>query len=110
MKGVFNSFQRLYEALQTNNQTEIERAAAMLDVDLDRLLFGRSDVGSRQQGLDAVSQRIEDEEVELNTVLTKEIDADLPETISNLASRQASLQASLQLTSKVYKLSLLDFL
>ena len=53
---------------------------------------------------------IDDEEIELNTVLTKEIDADLPETISNLASRQASLQASLQLTSKVYKLSLLDFL
>lgn len=110
VEGVFNSFQRLYEALQTNNQTEIERAAAMLEVDLDRLLFGRSDVGARQQGLDAVTQRIEDEEVELNTVLTKEIDADLAETITNLASRQASLQASLQLTSKVYKLSLLDFL
>ncbi len=63
-----------------------------------------------QQGLDAVGARLDDEGVELQRALSDEIDADLLEAISNMTARQAALQASLQLTSRVFQLTLLDYL
>lgn len=110
VKGIFNSLLRLHSALTSGNIGELERIQKMLDDDLSRLVFSRGNVGAQQQNLDALTRRLEDEDVELNQALSTEIDSDLPESISNLTARQASLQASLQLSSRVFKLTLLDFL
>lgn len=110
VNGVFNSLIRLKKALLENDGGTIERTVRMLDEDLSRLTFARSHAGAQQQGLDALRIRLDDEGVELQRALSEEIDADLPESISALAARQAALEASLQLTSRVFQLTLLDFL
>jgi flagellin-like hook-associated protein FlgL len=109
-KGAFNTLARLIQAVEANDFGEIGRAAAMLDVDLNRVTFARAEIGARQQSLDVLGQRLEDEQIELQRALSVEIDVDLVEAISELTARQASFQASLQTTAQTFKLTLLDYL
>jgi len=109
-KGAFNSLLRLDQAILDFDLPAIERAIAMLDEDFDRLTFTRAELGAREQSLEALTQRLEDEEVQLRATLSLEIDADLVEAISNLSSRQANMEATLRLMGQTMQLSLLDFL
>ncbi len=110
-KGVFNSLVRLSLALESGNSLlDIDRAAELLRDDLTRLDFVRAEVGTRQQSLDVLEIRVEDEEIILKQALSSEIEVDLVEAISTLSARQASFEASLQSTAAISQLSLLDFL
>jgi flagellin-like hook-associated protein FlgL len=109
-KGVFNSLLRLHAALSDFNLPQIERAVEMLDDDFSRLNFCRAELGARQQGLEVMQQRIEDEDVELRSSLSLAIDADLAKVISDLSARQAAFEASLRLIGQTMQLSLLDFI
>ncbi|HJN08321.1 MAG TPA: flagellar hook-associated protein FlgL [Pirellulaceae bacterium] len=109
-KGVFNSLLRLSSALQEFDLPQIERAVAMLDVDFERLTFARGEVGARERTFDTLRRRHENEEIELKSSLSLEIDADLVKTISDLTARQASIEATLCLVGQSLTLSVLDFL
>jgi flagellar hook-associated protein 3 FlgL len=108
--GVFHTLFRLTEALEANDLREIERTVGMLDDDIDRVNLARGDVGGRQQVLDALTDRVEVETIELKSALSQEIDVDLAQAISDLVGRQAALEASLRLAAQTLQMSLLDFL
>jgi len=110
--SVFNSLLRLGDALLggVDAVPEIGRSIDRLDDDLDRVTNARGEIGSRVVNLDSLQFRLEDEEVELRATLSRELDVDLTEAISNFTARQASLQASLQVTASLLQLSVLDFL
>lgn len=110
VSSVFNSLLRIQDSLTNFDITKLERAMNLLDEDLDRILFARSELGARAQGLDVLNTRLEDEDVELKAALSNEIETDFTAAVSNLAARQASLQASLQLTAQAFQLSLLNYL
>ncbi|MEX0936355.1 MAG: flagellin [Pirellulales bacterium] len=109
-KGVFTGLLRLRQALVDNNTGEIGRAMELLDGGLETVQFARSEIGARQQGLDALQARLEDEKIELQSSLSKEIDVDLTEAISQMTARQIAFQASLQTAAGMLRLTLLDFL
>ncbi len=109
-QGVFNTLLRLQQALNDNDLTEIERLVGELDHDLDRINFTRADIGTREQGLDVLSQRLEEEDIELQRILSTELDVDFVESISEFSARQAAFQASLQVVAQAVRLSLMDFL
>jgi flagellin-like hook-associated protein FlgL len=110
VSSVFNSLLRIQDALTNFDLGKLGRAMNLLDEDLDRVLFARSELGARSQGLDVLNTRLEDEDVELRAALSNEIETDFTSSVSNLAARQASLQASLQLTAQAFQLSLLNYL
>lgn len=109
-EGVFNSLVRLQQALLDFDMGQIERTVAMLDEDFQRLNFARADLGARAATLNAFKRRAEDEEVELTATLSNEIDADMVQAISDLASRQANMEATLQMIGRSMQLTVLDFL
>ena len=108
-KGIFNSLLRLTSALNSFDLSQIERAAAMLDDDFERLIFARAEVGARERTFDTLRRRHENEEIELKSSLSDEIDADLVQTISDLTARQVSIEATLRLVGQSLQLSLLNF-
>jgi flagellin-like hook-associated protein FlgL len=108
--GVFNTLLRLTDAIQNFDLAGMSRAIELLDADLERVNFGRAEVGARGRALDTLRARIDDEEVQLKATLSVEIDVDFTEAVSKLAARQASLEASLRLTAQVFQLSLLKFI
>lgn len=109
-EGLFTALLRLHAGLEANDQQEIERAIAMLDTRVTDLNFSRASLGARQQGLDILSGRLEDENVELQQSLSRDLDADMVETISKLTSRQISYEASLRSIAQIFQASLLDYL
>lgn len=108
--SVFNSLIRLRTAIQNGDPVAIGEAVERLDVDLDRVTFARGEIGTRLRTLDSVQTRLEDENVQLKSALSNEVDVDLVEAISNLTARQYSLQASLQTAGLILNLSILDYI
>jgi flagellin-like hook-associated protein FlgL len=108
--GAFTALIRLRQALVDNNTSDIQRSVELLDASLEQLSFVRGELGSRSQTLDSLKTRLSDEEIELKSNLSQEIDVDFAEALSNLTARQAAYQATLQLSAQIYQNSLLDYL
>ncbi len=108
--SVFNTLLRLKAAVQQSDTEEISRALSRLDVDIGRVNFARSEIGSRLQSLTTINENLKDENVQLKSALSEDTDVDLVEAISNLTARQYAFQASLQTAASIMKLSLLDFI
>ena len=109
--SVFTSLIRLRDALEANDDLpEIGRAAAKLDDDIQRVTFAQADVGLRFRNLELAKFNLEDEEIQIRSALSEEIDVDLVDAISQLTARQISLEASLRATANILQLSLLNFI
>lgn len=110
VEGVFTSLIKLSNALTENNLNEVSRNIAQLDAAQLQVNFARADIGARSQSLEVQQTRLDSEQVELRESLSKEIDVDLAEAISEFTARQAALQASLQATALITQLTLIDYL
>ncbi|MEO7403526.1 MAG: flagellin, partial [Burkholderiales bacterium] len=108
--SVFNTLIRLKQALEQNDTGEISRSIDRLDTDISRVTFARGEIGSRMQSLEVIGDNLKDENVQLKSALSDDIDVDLVEAISNMTARQYSLQASLQTAASLMQLSLLNFI
>ena len=108
--SIFNTLLRLRTALEEGNVEEIGRSIERLDVDMDRLNFAAAEIGIRLQNLEIVDYNLQDENVQLQSTLSKEIDVDLVEAISNLTARQYAFEASLRTAASLLNISLLNFI
>jgi flagellin-like hook-associated protein FlgL len=108
--SVFNTLLRLRTALEEGNQAEIGRAVERLDEDLRRVNFASAELGIRLQNLRVVDIKLQDENVQLNSALSKDLDVDLVEAVSNLTARQYAFEASLRTAASLLQLSLLNFI
>lgn len=108
--SVFNTLLRLKTALQQNDTGAIGQSLERLDTDISRVTFARSEIGSRLQSLETINSKLQDEDVQLKSALSDDMDVDLVEAISNMTARQYAFQASLQTAASVLNLSLLDFI
>ena len=108
--GVFGNLQKLTAALQSNDQAGITAAAGGLKDDYDRIVRVRGETGARVQELDARQNRLEDENLSTDKLLSSLKDTDFTDAISRFQTLQTALQASMQTTAKILNLSLMDFL
>jgi flagellin-like hook-associated protein FlgL len=108
--GVFTALIRLRDALLADDVAGITRAVEVLDQASSTMNFARAELGAREQSLDVLSQRLDDEEVELRDKLSQESEVDLVEAITELTARQAALEAALRTLAQTANLTLLNFL
>ena len=110
VKGVFNSLIRLRDAIAAKDTTAVARAVDLVDLDLSRLSLSRGELGVQQQRIDDLKSLQEENQIEMKADESKNLDADLAQTISELQARQASYEASLKLLSGASQLSLFNYL
>lgn len=108
--SVFDHLAALSTALRTGNQATISASISALDADRDRITTTQTEVGSRQNRVEAAIQAAADNELKLSTSLSEVENADLPKTVVDLQMQQIAYQASLGATARVMQPSLLDFL
>ena len=108
--SLFNTLLRLRTALLDGDEEEIGRSLARLDADFERVNFAQAELGTRLQNLEAIENQLQDEDVQLRSALSQEVDADIIEAISNLTARQYAFEASLRTTASVLQLSLLNYI
>ncbi len=110
VKGVFNSLIRLREAISAKDTSAIARAVDLVDADLSRISLSRGSLGVQQQRIDDLKTLQEDNQVELKADESRNFDADLAKTITELQARQAAYEASLKLLGNASQLSLFNYL
>ena len=109
-EGVFTSLLRLKASLEEGDVLAAQRAIDLLDTAMENLNFAHAELGARESALDVMQIRLEDEEVELRDVMSKEYDVDLAQVASSLTAQQISYEASLQVMASILQMSLLDYL
>jgi flagellar hook-associated protein 3 FlgL len=108
--GMFASLIRLRNAMRSNDQREITRAAEILNESESNLIRVRGEVGAKVQEFEARVDRIEDQNIATRGLLSEMEDTDFTEAIVKFQTLQTSLQASLQSASSTLNLSLMDYL
>ncbi|MFT5522414.1 MAG: flagellar hook-associated protein 3 FlgL [Pirellulaceae bacterium] len=108
--GVFNTLIRLRDAIKEFDIVLVERLMLKLDVDFERVNGARAELGAREANLQAIGRRISDEETDLRSTLSLELDTDLVAAISSLQQKQVSVQASLKLMAQTLQLSILNYI
>ena len=109
-EGLFTGLLRLQAALKANDNVQVQRAIDVLDEAAVKMNYTRADLGAKQQGLDVLKYRLDDEEIDLREVLSVEHDVDIVEVISNLTARQLALDAGLRATAQIAEMTLLNYL
>ena len=108
--SAFNALLRLRDALQNNDNTEAQRSIGLLDQSVTDMSFSRAELSARQQGVQVMQDRLDAENIDLQSVMLTEYDADLAQVVSDLSARQIAYQASLQAAGNIFKYSLLDYI
>ncbi|MCD6103201.1 MAG: flagellar hook-associated protein FlgL [Thermotogaceae bacterium] len=109
-KSVFDVLDNAYQALMKGDGQYISEIS-LKDLDyLERsVMDGFARVGATQKMAELVKSRIEDLNIFLTEHLSKERDADLSQTITELSMQQAVLDAALKSAASVLRKTLVDF-
>jgi flagellar hook-associated protein 3 FlgL len=108
--GLFGNIDQLRRAMRASDQIEMTRAASAIEEDLDRLVRVRGQLGARVQEFENRQDKIKDQNIGTQSLLSELEDTDFNEAIVKFQTLQTSLQASLQTTGQTLNLSLMDFL
>lgn len=108
--GVFNALITFRDNLRANNVPGLQTDAAAFGSQIDRVLQYRGDIGSKMRRIELAGNRLQDENLQLKTMIGELEDADFVESVSQLQIRDSALQAALAAVGKSLNMSLLDFL
>ncbi|WP_166830355.1 flagellar hook-associated protein FlgL [Thalassoroseus pseudoceratinae] len=108
--GVLGILVRLEEALRTGDQRELNRLQPLFNDEADRFNALRGEVGADLKVLETVANRLADREVQIQSDLSQEFDADLTEIITQTNNIQIALDATLRIAAQTSQLTLLSYL
>ncbi len=112
-QGIFNTIERMIAALSKPNSAgspELQHAAKLLELDIDRLSQAMAEVGSRHQYNEFLLEQNESLLIDLKANLSQEVEVDMIDAISQLTAQQATVEASLKMVAQTFRTSLLDYI
>jgi len=108
--GAFNALIRLRDALRSGDRTQLSRLDDQIDEAIGNVTFARGEVGIRLKDLDNLEEQISQEKLQFQSALTEDLEVDLAEVISELATRQTTYEATLKVSAQLLQLSLAQYL
>jgi flagellar hook-associated protein 3 FlgL len=109
-ENVFQALVNLRDSLNANDTAGISQTVGEIDYRLDMVLQQRAEVGARINRFEMAKTRIEDQNYNLNVLLSKTEDADLPKTIIELKQQENVYKASLSVGARIIQQTLVDFI
>lgn len=106
---VFAVMKRVEEALRNDDPAAVEAELDNLDTAQEQVRSSRSLMGNAGARLETAKDRMADTEIQMKAVLSRYQDADLVQTLASLTQQETALQAALNVTGRLSKLSILDF-
>lgn len=102
--------QELQEALINNDITGIQNFLENVDDVTADLHAAQSSIGARMQRVDRTLERLQQRTVDLKSLYSQLVDADMAETIAEMNAEQQAYEMSLATSARILPRSLLDFL
>lgn len=103
-------FDQLIEDLTNDNGNGINTALTRIDIHMGNINAVRAELGVKSNRIELTTNRIDDDTINLNGLLSKNEDIDMAEVIMNIKSEENVYRASLSVGAKVIQPSLIDFL
>lgn len=107
---LFDLLITLREDLQANDGNAAGVALTNIDTALEQILIIQSKIGALQNRLERTDSNFQDVNVQLESVLSDNIDADFADVIVNLNAQSSAFQAALGASARIIQPTLLDFL
>jgi len=108
--NAFKVLEDLHDNLNNHDRDAVNQSLKDLDERMNVVLEKWSDIGAKSNRLDLISNRLDDENINLQQLLSKTEDANMAELITNLKTEENIYQASLSTGAKIIQPSLVDFL
>jgi flagellar hook-associated protein 3 FlgL len=108
--GLFKTLFDLRDALKSNDSTGIAKSMSKLDDYANQMTDITSQIGYKGVALDSKESIISDLNLSDKTQKSALEDADIMSAITDLQAKQLAYQAALSSSSKIMKLSLVDYL
>jgi flagellar hook-associated protein 3 FlgL len=109
-KDVWQLFDDMVTALDSGNAAGALAEMDNLDRAADQMSTQRSQMGNLAQRVDSAKLNMEDVRIDMQAMLSRYEDADLVETITNMTMQETAFKAALDITSRVSRLSILDYM
>ncbi|HHD57285.1 MAG TPA: flagellar hook-associated protein 3 [Desulfobulbaceae bacterium] len=107
---VFAVLTRAEEAVRSNDQTALQTSIQDIDGASDQTRRLRSQMGNRASRVETAMHHQEGVRIDLKQILSRYEDADAIEAFNDIVQQETAFQAALNVTSKVSKLSILDYM
>ncbi|TCS83320.1 flagellar hook-associated protein FlgL [Tepidibacillus fermentans] len=108
--NAFQVLEELRSALMNHNQSDVNTVLGKLDNVLDNAMSKWAEVGARSNRVELMKNRLDNENINIQTLLSKAEDADLAEVMINLKMEENIYQASLSTGARIIRPTLVDFL
>ena len=108
--NLFKALDQLSAALENGDKDGISSTLEQLETGKDQVLNSWTSLGAKQSRVEGMNQRLKEENLSLQTLVSKNDDVDFAEAIMKLKTEESVYQASLAASAKIIQPSLLDFL
>jgi flagellin-like hook-associated protein FlgL len=108
--SLFTAMIRLQLAMETNDIREMERASQLLDVTVAKLNAAQATLGVMQSSLDGVLKQLSDEKIQFDETLNQTLRIDYPTASLEYLAQMTMYESSLQLSSMLFRMSLMNYL
>lgn len=108
--NMIHSLQRVYDALVSNDKTDIQRSLSELEFHLDKVTSFQATIGGMWNSINGTQNRLNRETESAKGRLSNIVDADAFAAMSDFKKTETILQSTLLASNKVLQPSLLNFL
>ncbi|MCA0170580.1 flagellar hook-associated protein FlgL [Bacillus sp. RAR_GA_16] len=108
--NLFKALDQLSGALVNGDQDGISSALEKVETGKEQVLNSWTTLGAKQSRVEGMNQRLKEENLSLQTLVSKNDEVDFAEAIMKLKTEESVYQASLAASAKIIQPSLLDFL
>ncbi|MGX1983405.1 flagellar hook-associated protein 3 FlgL [Thermolongibacillus altinsuensis] len=111
-KGLFSDLEFLNNDLNdaTKSGKDISQYLGYIDQHINNLLNARAELGARLNRIELMEERIDQQEVIANRILSDNEDADIERVITDLKTQESVHRAALGVGARIIQPTLLDFL
>lgn len=107
---LFNVLTKIEEAMRGNDPAGISTQLEALDKGADQARSQRGLMGNNAQRVEAAMGHLDEVKIDLQQILSRYEDADIIDTLTRLSQQETAFEAALNVTAKVSRLSILNFL
>lgn len=107
---IFDVISEIQQGLDGNGTINIDTLLNRLDNTVDSMLGERSELGARYNRLEMIDDRIGQQEVMANQILSDNEDADIERVITDLKIQESVHRAALSVGARIIQPTLMDFL
>jgi len=108
--GIIQLFDKIANAVHTEDQDGMQDGLGELEIKLDALLLERARIGAKTNRLDMQQLRLESTHTNYTSLLSLNEDADMAQVIMDLKVRENVYRASLAAGARIIQPTLIDFL